>query len=110
MIIYMNLKTNNMSYKSIESREIVWSGEDDRYILIIKEENEIVGLNFMQGDELDLFKRDFNDIDHDLTDFYNSVKYCLSGKCEVSRINQAIWAHFDYKNRKHERKYGFMRS
>jgi len=94
-----------MSYKIIESREIVWSSEDDRYILIIKEENEIVGLNCMQGDELDLFKRDFSDIDHDLTDFYNSIKPYLSGKCELERINQAIWAHFDYKNRKDEREY-----
>jgi hypothetical protein len=105
----MNLKTTNMSYKIVQSEEIVWSDIDDRYILIIKEDNEIVGLNFMQGDELDLFKRDFDYIDHDLTDFYNSVKHCLSGNSQLDRVNQAIWAHFDYKNRKDERKTGFMR-
>jgi hypothetical protein len=106
----MNIKTNNMSYKIVESREIVWSEENDRYILIIREENEVVGLNYMQGDELDLFKRDFSDIDHPLTDFYNAIKYHLTGETELDRVNQAIWAHFDYKNRKHERKHGFMRS
>jgi len=99
-----------MNYKIIESREIVWCNDDDRYILIIRSNNEIIGLNFMQGDELDVFKQDFSDIDYDLTEFYNSVQYYLSGESELDRINQAIWAHFDYKNRKHERKYGFMRS
>jgi hypothetical protein len=40
-------------YKVVESREIVWCEYDDRYVLIVKEDNDIVGLNFMQGDELD---------------------------------------------------------
>jgi hypothetical protein len=106
----MNIKTNNMSYKIVESREIVWSEENDRYILIIREENEVVGLNYMQGDELEVFKQWFSDIDHPLTDFYNAIKYYLSGETELDRVNQAIWAHFDYKNRKHERKTRFMRS
>ena len=99
-----------MSYKTIESREIVFCYEDDRHILIVRENDEIIGLNYMQGDELEYFKKSFMDIDHNLTDFYNSVKHYLSGKTEVDRINQAIWAHFDYKNRKFERKTGFMRS
>lgn len=99
-----------MSYKIVESREIVWNEENDRYILIIREDNEVVGLNYMQGDELDLFKRDFSGIDYDLTDFYNSVKMYLCPDDQVNQINEAIWAHFDYKNRKFERKTGFMRS
>jgi len=102
-----------MNYKIIESREIVWCNDDDRYILIIRSNNEIIGLNFMQGDELDVFKQDFSDIDHDLTDFYNSVKQYLdylTYETEVDKINAAIWAHFDYKNRKDERKMGIKRS
>lgn len=105
----MNLKTTNMSYKIIQSKEVVFSPDDDRHILIMKENNEIVGLNYCQGDDIEYFFEHFDEIDHDLTDFFHSIKYVLSGKCELSRINQAIWAHFDYKNRKHERKYGFMR-
>jgi hypothetical protein len=105
----MNIKTNNMKYKIIQSKEVVFSPDDDRHILIMKEENEIIGLNYCQGDDLEYFFEHFDEIDHDLTDFFHSIKYVLSGKCELERINQAIWAHFDYKNRKHERKYGFMR-
>ena len=106
----MNIKTNNMEYQIKQSTECVWSSEDDRYIMIMKEENEIIGLNFMQGDEFEYFVEHFMDIDHELTDFYNSVKLYLSGDSELDRVNQAIWAHFDYKNRKFERKTGFMRS
>jgi hypothetical protein len=105
----MKLKTSNMNYKIKQSKEIVWCDQDDRYIMVIKEDNEIIGLNYMQGDEFEFFTKHFDDIDRDLTDFYNSVKYYLGGETELDRVNQAIWAHFDYKNRKHERKYGFMR-
>jgi hypothetical protein len=105
----MNLKTSNMKYKIIQSKEVVFSPDDDRHILIMKEENEIIGLNYCQGDDLEYFFEHFDEIDHDLTEFYLSVKYYLTGETELDRINQAIWAHFDYKNRKHERKYGFMR-
>ena len=98
-----------MKYRIVQSEEIVWSEENDRYIMIKKENNEIIGLNFMQGEELEYFVEHYMDIDHKLTDFYNSVKDYLSGESELDRVNQAIWAHFDYKNRKHERKTGFMR-
>lgn len=96
-------------YKLITSSEIYFSHGDDRHILIMKEGNEIIGLNFMQGDDIEIFLERYSDIDHDLTDFYNGVKYYLGGITELDRVNQAIWAYFDYKNRKHERKYGFMR-
>ena len=99
-----------MNCKIIESREIVWCNDDDRYILIIRSNNEIIGLNFMQGDELDVFKWGFSNIDPDLTDFYNATKLYLSGNSELDRVNQAIWAHFDYKNRKDDREYSIKRS
>jgi hypothetical protein len=105
----MNIKTNNMSYKIIQSKKVVFSPDDDRHILIMEEHGEIIGLNYCQGDDLEYFFEHFDEIDHDLTEFYLSVKYYLTGETELDRINQAIWAHFDYKNRKHERKYGFMR-
>ena len=98
-----------MNCKVIESREIVWCNDDDRYILIIRSNNEIIGLNFMQGDEFELFVEHFSDIDHELTDFYNSVKLYLRGDSELDRVNQAMWAHLDYKNRKFERKTGYIR-
>jgi hypothetical protein len=106
MIIYVNIKTNVMNYRVVESREIVWSEENDRHILIVREDNEVVGLNYCQGDELEYFKEHFFCIDYDLTDFYNSVKRYLdylTYETEVDKINAAIWAHFDYKNRQDER-------
>lgn len=105
----MNIKTNNMSYTIKQSTEFVWCDQDDRYIMIMKEDNEIIGLNYMQGDEFEDFVEHFTDIDHDLTDFYNAIKHYLSGNSELDRINQAIWAEFDYKNRIFERKTGYMR-
>lgn len=93
-----------MNYKVIESREIVWCDSDDRYILIIKENDAIVGLNFMQGDELEYFKSSFMYVDNDLTDFYNSIEPYLDARNdEVGKINAAIWAHFEYCNKKCER-------
>lgn len=95
-----------MNYKVVESREIVWCPSDDRYILIIKEDNYIVGLNFMQGDEIDVFKQDFNYIDEDLTDFYNTVApYLDTRNDEVGKINAAIWAFHSYKVLRDLKKY-----
>ena len=102
-----------MSYKIVQSKTIVFSPDDDRHILIIKEENEIIGLNYCQGDDLEYFIDNFDEIDHDLTDFYNSIKDYLdylTYETEVDKINAAIWAHFDYKNRKDAREYSIKRS
>ena len=93
-----------MEYKVVESREIVWCPNDDRYILIIKEDDDVVGLNFMQGDELDIFKEEFNYVNAKLTDFYNAIEpYLDTRNNEVGKINAAIWAHFEYCNKKCER-------
>jgi hypothetical protein len=92
-----------MEYKVVESREIVWCPSNDRYILIIKEDDDIVGLNFMQGDELDIFKENYNYVDEKLTDFYNAVSPYLGGESELDRINQAIWAFHSYRVLRDER-------
>jgi len=93
-----------MKYQVVESSEIVWCEGDDRFILIIKENDEIIGLNYMQGDELELFKEQYSNIDYDLTDYYNAVEPYLDARNdEVGKINAAIWAHFEYCNRKCER-------
>jgi len=95
-------------YKLISSSEIYFSHGDDRHILIMKEGEEIVGLNFMQGDELELFLELYSDIDHDLTDFYNGVKYYLGGITELDRVNQAIWAYHQYTSLRDERETGYL--
>jgi hypothetical protein len=94
-----------MEYKVVESKQIVWCQYDDRHVLIVKEDENIVGLNFMQGDELDIFKSDFNYIDAKLTDYYNAVAPYLGGASELDRINQAIWAYHAYNELRCDRKY-----
>lgn len=95
-----------MNNKIVESREIVWSENNDRYILIIKENDEIVGLNYMQGDALGVFKRDCMYVDEELTDFYNAVEPYLDDRNdEIGKINAAIWAFHEYRVLRDERKY-----
>lgn len=84
--------------KLINSREIYWCNDDDRHVLVVRDDNGIVGLNYCQGDDLEYFEKNFKDIDEDLTRFYISLAPYLNGTTEIDRINQAIWAHFDYKN------------
>ena len=91
-----------MSYKIKKSREIIWCEADDRYILLEKEDGLVTGLNYMQGEEgVDYFEDNFGESDDDLTKFYQATYPHLSGVSELDRINQAIWAHFEYKCLKH---------
>jgi hypothetical protein len=96
-----------MNYKIVESREIVWCENDDRYVLIVRENDEIIGLNWMQGDDLDYFKEAYSMVDPDLTDFYNAIEPYLvhEDTREIDRINAAIWAFFEYRNLRDTRKY-----
>lgn len=82
----------------VSSESVYWCESDDRYVRVFKLGDVISGINYMQGDELDFFEKDYKDIDEDLTNFYNAISPYLNGATEIDRINQAIWAHFDYKN------------
>lgn len=86
-----------MTNKLIKSTAIYWCQSYDRYIYVVKEGNEVVGLNYMQGDELEVFEKDYMHIDEDLTDFYNALTDCLNGEDEIERINQAMWAYHSYE-------------
>lgn len=82
----------------VSSESVYWCESDDRYVRVFKLGDVVSGINYMQGDELDFFEKDYKDIDEDLTNFYNAISVHLSGNTEIDRINQAIWAYFDYKN------------
>lgn len=86
-----------MNNKLIKSTEVYWCREHDRHILVIKEGDDVVGLNFIQGDEYDLFEKEFMTVDEDLTDFYNALAHYLNGEDEIERINQAMWAYHSYE-------------
>jgi hypothetical protein len=85
-------------YQIIESKEIVWCDQDDRYIYIEKVGDDIVGLNFMQGEEFEFFKKGWCVSDPKLTKFYHAIHRYLSGSTEMDRINQAMWAYVSYRN------------
>lgn len=82
----------------VSSESVYWCESDDRYVRVFKLGDVVSGINYMQGDELDFFEKDYKDIDEDLTNFYNAISPYLNGATEIDRINQAIWAYFDYKN------------
>ena len=104
MIIYVNQNNNNMTYIKVQSEEIIFSEYDDRHILIKKENGEIVGLNYCQGEDLEYFVENYMDIDHDLTDFFIAVRNNFDDSDEYKLINRVIWAHFEYKNLRDLRK------
>ena len=81
----------------IKSKELYWCADHDRHIVVTTENELIVGLNYCQGDDANgLYDQP---IDEDLTAFYIALESHLSGTTELERINQAIWAHFEYKTR-----------
>lgn len=85
-------------YQIRTSSEIIWCALDDRFILVNKKFGEIIGLNFMQGDEYNCFLSNYSESDPDLTRFYHAVGELLHGQSELDRINQAMWAWSRYKN------------
>ena len=84
--------------KIISSESVYWCQEDDRYVRVFQLGDEITGINFMQGDDYELFNDEYQGIDEDLTNFFNATKNHLSGDTRIERINQAIWAWFEYNN------------
>jgi hypothetical protein len=84
--------------KIISSESVYWCQEDDRYVRVFQLGDVISGINFMQGNDYELFNDEYQGIDEDLTKFFHATKNHLSGDTRIERINQAIWAWFDYKN------------
>lgn len=87
-----------MKYIKVQSEEIIFSLPDDRHILIKKENDVIIGLNFCQGDELQDLLDGYMDIDHDLTNFYRVVSVFIDLSNEYDLINEVIWAWVRYKD------------
>jgi hypothetical protein len=86
------------------SKEIHWCESDDRYVVIVKvNDDEIIGLNYQQGRDVSLEELNELPIDEELTDFFLSIWGYLTGDDELDTINQAIWAHLNYLDRQHER-------
>jgi len=86
----------------IQSTQIYRCDSDDRMVIVYKQKEEIVGINYAQGVTTDLC--DFMDgwglPDEGLTKFYHDVKDLARGRdlTEIELINEIIWTHFNYEN------------
>ena len=82
----------------VDKVEHVWSEKEDRWIYIeYNEQRKIIGLNFMQGNDYDYFKKSWCHNDQGLTDFYESMLYMFPiEKASVSStafIDKVMWAY-----------------
>ena len=81
----------------VDKVEHVWSEKEDRWIYIeYNTQRKIIGLNFMQGDDYDLFKEKWSYNDQGLTDFYHSMLYTFSieqaSVNTIEFINKCMWS------------------
>lgn len=79
----------------VKSKTLHWCEDQDRFVLVTKENNQVIGLNYMQGDDSSDLEKPGLQIDRELTKFYLILEPYLNGMTEIERINQAIWAHLD---------------
>jgi hypothetical protein len=82
--------------KVLKSRIEYWSNDYDRQVLIIKDGNEIVGIDFMQGDEPYDFT--WRNGDPAILAVYNASRVYLSGNDDLECVNQAINIWFELSN------------
>ena len=85
-------------YIRINKVEHVWCNSDDRWVYIEYDENDnIIGLNFMQGDEYNYFKKECSERDEALTEFYKQMLYTFpiekASVSTLSFINGCMWAY-----------------
>tara|TARA_R100000951_G_scaffold28908_1_gene24797 strand:- start:1177 stop:1530 length:354 start_codon:yes stop_codon:yes gene_type:complete len=95
----------------LESRECtivevnhIWHQPSDRWIYIEKHEDNWIGLNFMQGDEYELFKEEYCIEDRALSTFFDEMKndelpfdLQLEKDGDVEYIDKIIWIFYKAK-------------
>ena len=100
-----------MGKNNITKIEHVWCEDDDRWVYIDYDaNNKVNGINFMQGNEYELFKERWSYANKSLTEFYFEmidlmhVEFVSCTRLEF--INKCIWAWFQardyYKDYKQE--------
>jgi hypothetical protein len=86
-----------------------WCDDNDRWMYIeYDRDGKVMGLNFMQGDEYECFKKDWCVSDEGLTAFYKQMLYTFSYEQgnvpEHCFINSCMWAYhaaiseYEYNN------------
>tara|TARA_R110000765_G_C18766870_1_gene589627 strand:- start:349 stop:651 length:303 start_codon:yes stop_codon:yes gene_type:complete len=77
--------------------EHVWDEPNDRWVYIeYNTIRKIIGLNFMQGNEYECFKKNWCCNDQGLMEFYNQMLYTFPiekvSVTTLSFINKCMWA------------------
>ena len=75
-----------------------WCDDNDRWMYIeYDRDGKVMGLNFMQGDEYECFKKDWCVSDKGLTAFYKQMLYTFPIECNKTSthqfINKCMWAY-----------------
>jgi hypothetical protein len=75
-----------------------WCESEDRWIhLEYNETHKICGMNFMQGDEYDVFKSQYAENDKGLMEFYETMLYTFPIENKsvntIEFINKVMWAY-----------------
>ena len=81
--------------------EHIWYEESDRWIYIERYASGYLGLNFMQGDDYDYFKKNWCEIDKGMSEFYSTMKNDLIKlrveMSELEFIDRVMWIYFKSK-------------
>lgn len=75
----------------------VWMPDSDRWINVKTYNTGMIGISYMQGDEYELFKEKYCEVDKDLSNFYQDMKNELglyrAKLTEIEFIDKVIWIH-----------------
>jgi len=81
--------------------EHIWCAESDRWIYIERYASGYLGLNCMQGDEYDYFKKNWCEMDRGMSEFYSTMKNDLIKlrveMSELEFIDKVMWIYFESK-------------
>ena len=81
--------------------EHIWYEQSDRWIYIERYASGYLGLNCMQGDEYEYFKKHYCEIDKGMSEFYSTMKSDpIALRAEMSElefIDKVMWMYWKSK-------------
>jgi len=81
--------------------EHIWYAESNRSIYIERYASGYLGLNCMQGDEYEYFKKNWGKIDRGMSEFYSTMKNDLmklrAEMSELEFIDKVMWIYLECK-------------
>ena len=81
--------------------EHIWYPESDRWIYIERYASGYLGLNCMQGDEYEYFKKNWGEMNRAMSEFYDCMRTELIrlrvGMSELEFIDKVMWIYFEAK-------------